>query len=191
VTYATVTQLKSWLDISSADDDALLSDLIDRAQGWIESHTSRVFEVAEDESKTFDYARHVDYDGSVLFFGDLDCAAITSITNGDGTTISAAQFLTLPRNLTPIHAVELRQTSGVLFVDSDDITVVGRWGYSVTPPDVITHATIRLAAWLYRQRDTGMDADRAMVDAHGFTSYPAAMPRDVYQMLVPYRRSVV
>jgi hypothetical protein len=70
----------------------------------------------------------------------------------------------------------------------DAISIEGRWGYSVTPPADVVQATVRLVAWMYRQRDTGVDADRPAVNEQGVMVFPASMPRDVAEMLRPYRR---
>jgi hypothetical protein len=52
--YASVTDLRSFLSIDSATDNALLETLIGRAQRWIEQQTGRVFEAIADSARTFD-----------------------------------------------------------------------------------------------------------------------------------------
>lgn len=188
--YASVTQLKSWLDEDTGADDALLSDLIDRAQSWIETTTQRQFEVQSDTTRTFDAVDDVNEATQTLYL-DGDLCQITSITNGDSTAVTA--YVTMPRREKPYYAIRLKDSADpwTYATDPEDaISIVGRWGYSVTPPDVIIQATLRLAAWMYKQRDTGLDSDRPQVTAQGVMSFPAAMPKDVMQMLQPYRRVI-
>jgi hypothetical protein len=65
--------------------------------------------------------------------------------------------------------------------------ITARWGYSTDPPDDIVHATIRLAAWLYRQRGTANDPDRPTVADGGLVLLPSALPDDVRLILERYR----
>lgn len=188
--YISKTQVKTWLDIDGTDSDTLLDELIARAEAWIENHTNRVFEVTADTTKTFDAVD--DVEGAVLWLGDEDLAQVTTVTNGDGTTITA--YVTQPRRATPYYALKLKDNAGVSWTYSTTpegaISVEGRWGYSVTPPDDIVHACIRLVAFMYRQRDTGADADRVTVNDSGVMSLPAGMPRDVAEILKPYRKVI-
>lgn len=191
--YVSVSQVKGWLDLNTSADDALLGDLVGRAQGIIERYTSRVFEVTEDSTKYFDAVEDVEDEGAgrVLYLGYSDLCAITSITNGDGSAVTA--YVPQPARTTPYYAIKLKESADSWTYNGDPenaIAIVGRWGYSITPPDDIMQATIRLAAWMYRQRDTGADADMTSITAQGVVVQPSAMPRDVMQMLNPYRKVV-
>jgi hypothetical protein len=66
---------------------------------------------------------------------------------------------------------------------------VGRWAYSVTAPADIVQATLRLAAWMYKQRDTMNDGSATTIE-NGITVVPTAIPSDVKTMLSPYKRIV-
>ena len=77
------------------------------------------------------------------------------------------------------------------FDDSDDeISIAGTWGYSATPPADIAHACVRLAAFLYRQKDTSADIDRPLMTGDGVTIMPSAIPQDVKSILDNYRRRI-
>ena len=185
--YASLADLTTYLGIDeSTADDGLLSQLLARAQAAIDTYTRRTFEATADVTRWHTlgnvWGRQLTFDG--------DLCAITSITNGDGATVAASEYHTLPFNRTPYYAVELWRDS-VTAWDADSggqIAVTGRWAYSTTPPADITHACVRLAAWMYRQKDnTGNDAP---IIAGDVTILPTRIPSDVQLMLAPYRRAL-
>lgn len=190
--YATLEQVRAYIEVDDPLNDIhdeLIEGFIDRAKAIIDRYTGYTFEAESDTSRTFDACANVD--GRELIFGGDMCASITSITNGDGTTITSSQYVTEPRNVTPHYAVTLLRSSGVVWTYSTDpenaITVTGRWAYMVTPSDDIVQACIRLASWLYRQRDTNADADRPLLTGDGNVIFPSAIPNDVKAYINHYR----
>jgi len=191
--YTTAALLKTYLGVSGSGDDTLLTALIARAQSAIDHYTGRTFEASGDTTRKFTVG--VDTDGNMLYF-DEDCAAITTVTtnadNGSGgTTIAAAYYVTYPRNRTPYYAIEILNTySWEYTTDAENgITVAGKWAFSTSAPDDIVHATIRLAAYFYRQKDAGVFDTTAIPDA-GIIQIPQGIPRDVQLILNPYRKLV-
>jgi len=188
--YTTTAALKTYLGISDATDDALLATLIGAAQATIDAQTGRTFEAASDTVRKFDAVD--DVQGRTLYF-DSDCAAVTSITNGDGTTLTAGQYTTEPRRSAPYYAVTLLSsfdggwTWGA--APENAIQVTGKWAYSATPPADIVQVCTRLAAFYYRQKDNMGEADRSII-ANGATVLPVSIPSDVRALLAPYRRMV-
>jgi len=188
VQYCTLAEVKNHLDISSDTDDYLLWVAVCQAQAFIDAQTGRTFEAASDTAKTFDAVR--DVDGRLLYVDDL--ASITSVTNGDGTTVTSGQYTTEPRRVTPYYAIRLLSSSGVSWTYTTDpegaISITGKWAYSVSVPADIVQACKRLAAWLYRQREnrTG-DEDRAII-AGSATILPSQVPSDVMQILRSKKR---
>ena len=185
--YCTLAELKLQIGITSTSDDTMLSSLIADAQALIDAQCRRTFEAASDTARTFDAVRNVR--GRLLML-DADLAQITSITNGDGTTVSTSQYTTEPRNATPWWGIRLLSSSGISWTYSTDpedaITITGRWAYSVTPSANVTQATIRLAAWMYRQKDTSKDSgDKVMLGAFGPVVLPSRLPSDVLDLLPP------
>jgi hypothetical protein len=192
--YTDLTTLKQYLSITSADDDALLTALIARAQTLIDTAAARTFEAAADSTRRFDAIRDVTGDGQMLFLDD-DLCQVTTVINGDGTTIPAADYVTEPRRRPPYYALRLKPSAGLAWTYSGDaenaITVTGRWAYSPTAPADIAHACVRLAAHLYRQKDTqSAPLSSPHQSADGVLMLPAQLPADVAQMLIPYRRLV-
>lgn len=179
--YITVARLKQELDLDSQAEDSLLARKIREAQVMIEQATRRVFKATADTTVRFDAAW--DVEGRTLWFPHLDLCAITTVTNGDGTVITADKYVTEPRGETPFYGITLRTSSGLAWTytadPEDAIAVTGRWAFSLTPPDDILQATVRLSAWLYRQRDSSSDFDRVSVGVNGVTMLPASIPQDI------------
>lgn len=183
--YCTISDLKGYLGISATTDDALLYECVLRAQKAIEKRTGRVFEVPADTTRYLD--AEADVVGRLLLLRG-EYAKLTSITNGDGTTVSASNYVTEPRNGTPFYAVTLKSSANVVWTYTDDpenaITVVGRAGYSIVPPDDIVIACLRWAAHMYRAKDA--QVMETMMTEQGIIAVQTGIPRDVYELIRGY-----
>jgi len=187
MSYASLINLKDYLGISVAttEDDPLLTDLLTRAEGIIDAYTGRRFE-AETATKYFTID---DIDGQNLYLWGYDLLSVTKLTNGDGVEIASGSYKLFPRNDNPKWIIRLNEDKAWNFTNGDsEISVAGTWGYSATAPADITHACIRLAAFLYRQKDTSADIDRPMVTGDGVTIMPSGLPLDVQKLLDRYKR---
>ena len=71
----------------------------------------------------------------------------------------------------------------------DAITVVGKWAYSLVPGPAITHATLRIAAWMYRQKDAQVFEPTAMPGLGQLYVAPR-IPQDIDELLGPFKRLV-
>jgi hypothetical protein len=186
--YTTTNEVKRYLGITSDDDNDLVADFITAAMAMIDNHTGYTFEAATDAARTFDAV--ADVEGAMLYVDPL--AAITSITNGDGTTVTSGQYTTQPRRFTPYYAIKLLSSSNVSWTYTTDpenaISITGRWAYSTTAPAPIAQACKRLAGWLYRQKDTNADTDRPILAGDGNVIMPSRMPNDITAILNEYRR---
>ena len=183
--YANLSNLKDYLGITTEGDDNLLSDLLTRAAGVIDAYTGRHFE-AETATK---YFNSDDTYGRELNLYGYDLLTVTKLTNGNAVEIASGNYRLLPRNDDPKWIIKLDEDYSWEFDDSDsEISVVGTWGYSATAPADITHACIRLAAFIYRQKDTSADIDRPLVTGDGVTIMPSGLPSDVQKLLDRYKR---
>lgn len=191
--YTTVSALKTYLGVVGNTDDALLTALIARAQAIVDAYCGRTFEAAQDSTRKLDAKLSVSPDKRTLYV-ERDLCAITSITNGDGVSVAASEYVTEPRWEKPFYGITLKRESDIRWTwdntPEDAITVVGRWAYSATAPADIVQATERLAAYLYRQKDNMSDLDRAVAVSGNMTVLPQSLPRDVQLILAPYRRAV-
>lgn len=187
--YITIAELKDYLGITTDTDDSILTTFIERAQGVIEGYTGRVFE-AETATKYFTIDN---VEGRWLYLWGYDLLSVTTLTDGDAdsTEFTSGQYRLHPRNETPKWAIRLNEDYDWDFDDSDsEISVAGTWGFSTTPPYDIKHACVRLAAFLYRQKDTSSDIDRPMITGDGVTIMPSSIPQDVRSILDNYKRRI-
>lgn len=188
--YCDLAQITEYLGVSETIDDALLMALGDNAKSIIDVYCGRVFSAETNTSRYFDALR--DTNDAILYL-DADLCEISTVINGDGTTIASNQYTTEPRNVKPYYALRLLGSGGKSWSckangDSENaISISGKWAYSVLPPASIVQAQIRLTAYLYRQKDNANDLDRAIV-AGNSTILPQKLPTDIVQMLMPFRR---
>jgi hypothetical protein len=186
--YATLAQLKAYLAITATTDDALLTDLLIRATSVIEQMTRKVFVATLAEPRRFgrsqmmwDSALRRDY---LLLPSGYYIAQLVSATDGDRNTIPLSEIELPPEG--PPYSLLIRRGARWCGA-SQTVEITARWGYSISPPANIIHATIRLAAWMYRQRGTANDPDRPTVADGGLVLLPSALPDDVKQILEHYR----
>jgi hypothetical protein len=190
VAYAQVSDVKLYRGIASTetDDDTLIATLIDAAQSQIDAYCDRTFDATATSTRYFDAVE--DVDGRRLYL-DAECAQIVTITNGDSTTVASTSYTTVPRNETPYREIVIRTGSGVSWTygtePEDAIAVRGRWAYGMTIPAAIGQAAVRLAAYFYAQKDAQVFETTLFPDA-GVMTVPSGMPRDVQELLRPFRR---
>lgn len=187
--YAALPLFKRYEGISEDTDDDLLSHFLLVAQTSIDHGCRQSFEAPADSTRYFSPA-HCD-DGGAIDGRDLILDAplcqITSVTNGNGIVVAAGSYLTQPLNETPWYALRLKQSSGLTWtydtdVESDQIAIVGRWAYSLEADATIQQVTIRMASYLYRQKDNKVDMDRPVMLDSG-TLLPVKLPADIKQLL--------
>ena len=191
--YASVAQLRAYLGLDVNDDDPLLESLLARAQMAIDNYTHRTFEATADTTKFFD--AQLDTSEHYMVLGwtpyGLDLCQITTVTNGDGTTVASSAYVTNPRNYAPWYGLRFKLNSGLYWTFDQDpenaISITGRWAYSTTAPSDIVHAAIRMGAYLYRQKDANT-FDVTAIPGAGVIEVPQGMPKDVAKTLEPYRR---
>ena len=197
MSYATLADLKTYLGVGTTTDDALLSQCITRAQGFIEAQTTRVFEASADTTRTLDALADVwedEYGFARVLVLPADLCQITSVTNGDGTLVSASQYVTEPRGSTPYWALRLKGNTTVAWTYSDTpegaISITGRWAYSTTPPGDVAQACLALAAYFYRQRGAEATGMEPVMSASGVVMMPPRIPDVVKTVIAKYQRVV-
>lgn len=212
--YTTVASVKAYLKIPSnvTVDDTLIQEFIDDACGFIDGETDRKFEAPSDTTFKFDavtYQSYLNafryasptyydyYDWRVLWFDKYDCRQITQVINGDGTIVSANDYVTLPINAaalnSPMFGIRLKLNSNIVWTwdDTPDacIQVTGRWAYSITPPRDIQMCAKLLAARLYKQKDNNMPLQLPQTRRDGQIA-SQNIASDIMGILEGYRRIV-
>lgn len=191
MSYATTAQVKSYLGLTGTSDDTLIGDKINAATSNIETYTDRKFQVQSNSTRYFDSCE--DVDGLTLFL-DHDICHINSITNGDGTAVTSAQYATNPRNGTPYYAIKLKSSYSLSWEDDDNgdnedaIQVSGKWGYSEAPPKDIVEACVQWAALLYKNKDSQV-FDVTATPELGQLTIPKGMPASTRIALRRYQRA--
>jgi hypothetical protein len=186
--YCTITDVREYLGVELLDDDVLIQSLIDTAQAWIDTYCHRTFEASVDETRYVD-ASGDHLRGNVLYIDHVgELCSITSVVNGDGTTVDASDYVTTPRGKTPFYAIRLKTMAPTLWRWTDDwedaIAITGRWAYSITAPEPIKQACVQLVGFYYRQKDQPY-LDVTAVEA-GVVIRPSGIPNHIKMMLRGY-----
>lgn len=177
--YTTLAALKSYGGFEGDEEDELLNALIGSATSIIEDHTQRVFEVDSETDQSFsklNLPTESRFLGNELYFHSELAEEASAITDSPTVTY-------LPEDGPPYWG--MYKTDGAWAYPT--VTVTGYWGYSRTPPPTIEIACLRLAKWLYDQRDTTQGA-AAVITPDGQVLLPRGLPDDVVTLLKPYRK---
>jgi hypothetical protein len=180
--YTDLIYLKSYLNVTGDTDDAILNECISRATAILDAQFSHRFEA----TTATRYYNADDLDGTRVLYLDAPLLTVTTLTNGDGTVITSADYWLLPRNEAPYWRIQLKANGTVTYFEFDDqddeISIVGTWGYMATANAMVQQATTRLAAYVYRQRDSQVFETTAMPEL-GILTIPAGIPNDVKIMI--------
>ena len=192
MSYATLRDIRGYLNIDITSDDPLLQEAIESAESYIDSQTNRHFEAATD-TRYYDRSARDRWNRRLLnLYGD-DLLTITSLTNGDSsaTVIAATDYWLYPRNEPPYHGILLQSDISSYWEWDTDywVTIVGTWGYSATPPDDIRQATLTMAAYLYRSKDAAVFETTAIVES-GAIVIPQGVPATVDRIINRYKRRI-
>lgn len=190
--YVDLSEFKEYLGIPTNDDNALLRRLLERAQEIFNGQTRKVFEAEADSTRHFDAIANVN--GKTLLL-DADLCSITTIVNGDGSTIASNKYVTEPRNTTPYYAITLLISSGLYWQsasngDSENaISITGKWAYSTTAPADVVDAVIDIATVLYRKKDNANDYSRTVITPTS-TILPGGVSSTTVGTIKRYRRLI-
>ena len=184
----TVADVKTYIGgIDATSDDDLIEGLINDAAAFIGRQTHRQFEAA---SATRYFDALADVQGPTLYL-DEDLLSVTTITNGDSVVVASDEYVLLPTNLSPKYAIRLLASGGKSWTYDTDheeaISILGNWGYATTVPADVAEACKLLAAYKYRARQAGPDADRTVI-ANGIVIAPSRIPGMVEELIKPYRK---
>lgn len=187
--YLDAGTLRTYIGGIDTSQDALLTATIARAQSQIETETRRKFEAQTNITRVYPnfYDRIV---GMNHLYLDDDLLSLTTLVNGNGSTIASSGYFLLPLNQTPSQSIRLKTNPSPVWIWNTDqtIQVTGTWGFSTTAPADIVQATLRLATKMWRERDSQI-FDITFEPGMGQLTIPAGMPKEVQQLIAPYRRN--
>jgi len=202
--YATLTDLKSWMNIDDSVDDATLTLALTNAQAAIDRYTERTFVLSSDHSATArTFGTRVPGAVWVDDIGDTSGLIVKIDDNDNGvfeTTLTlstdyvldppvgqyqaggrwpATRILTIGSTLLPTYSESNRRR----------VEVTAKWGWPAVPSE-IQLATLYLAADLFRRRDApfgvlgwGSEMGISRIGSNPFKA--------VAGLLEPYRKSMV
>jgi hypothetical protein len=184
--YCLYSDIATALNIAGSQDNTWLTTLADSASAWVDVHCavpSGGFVVAVDSTRRFDVCALED--GCLLL--DVPLVSLTSLTNGDGTSIDTATVRLQPINGPHYWSIRMLSTGpGWQWVQDGLFSVTGKWGWSTTVPTPVKEATIMLAAWLYKRYQAALQ-DAANNVEIGQMMYSERMPKQVVALLAPFR----
>ncbi len=196
--YATLAEFLAQpeIDSSAPADDEFIEDLLERASRAADGYCGTWF-YASTQTRTYDMPS-----GRVLVL-DVPLLTVTTLTNGDGTTIAASEYNLWPYNGPNRAEIRLKQSSTTTWQpatagDTEDvISVAGTWGYvsrASTDPESVgvvlntKDAALAIALSAYKRRyGVGVDGV-AQVTGAGVVITPRGIPADAKRLLDPYKR---
>jgi hypothetical protein len=194
--YASLDEFLAQPEITSDApvDDVFIEDLLARASRAADGFCG-VWFYANTQTRSYNMprGRELELDAPLL--------SVTSITNGDGTSVAASSYTLYPLN--GPHFTSIKLTPGNVWVPDvssgadNAISVTGTWGYvdrNATDPEsmiVITNTTdavLATALAAYKKRYGSGTEGVAQVTGAGVVITPRGMPVDAKQLLTPYVR---
>lgn len=139
--YATLLELKNFMTprgLSSSNittdtnDDSIMSVLLETVSRYVDDQCHRTF-YPRFETRYFDIPEEQTND-TILFMDD-DLLSITTLTNGDSSTITSTQYVLYPKNTYPKQWIKLLGSSSIMWQASSygdnesAISLAGLWGF--------------------------------------------------------------
>lgn len=188
--YATLAEYKTYQRITSTDttDDTFIEVAIESASRWIDRESGTRFYTAT-ETRKYDIPK----DNLPLLL-DQYFSAITTVTNGDGSTISVGNYVTLPANSLPIWGLSLADRTGASWALSGTtgtiqaISITGSVGYSASAPKDIFLSCMEIAKALYSRRFGENLTMKTVITNAGVVQIPDGVPDWAAETISHYRR---
>jgi len=119
--------------------------------------------------------------------------SISTLTNGDNTTIASTDYIFLPANVTPKYSIKLKQSIGYIWVaDGSDteqvIDVAGDWGFSSTAPDDIRRACLDISVQSYHRRKGKNNTGSVTITAAGVIISPQDVPQQARRIINSHKK---
>ncbi len=172
---------------TSTGDDTVIEQIIEGASRVIDNETRRTFYPRAE-------TRYYDVPESNTLYLDDDLISIAKFTNGDGTEITAGDYLTKPYNETPKYAVKIKDASTVTFeFDSTNngekaISISGSWGWGTSVPKDVEIATLEIAKTVYHRRFGENESSETTITGAGVIISPNDIPASARAVIQKYQR---
>ena len=188
--YTTLAKIKAIIGTTLIDaaDDAVIEDMITQSSRLIDIVTRRTF-YPRTETHLYDCPRN-----RFLWVDDDDLLTITTLTNGDATIITTADYSLEPANTTPKYVIKLKQSSSVSGqTDANGnteqvISVAGTWGATSTTPADIESACNDIVISAYHRRNGENVSGVATITGGGVIITPQMIPASAMPTLQHWQR---
>jgi hypothetical protein len=177
------------LTVDTVDDD-VMELLIASASRYIDGQTNDRW-YADTATHYFD-TPHKTFD--ILFF-DENLNSITSVTNGDGSTLLSTDYVLYPSNSYPKWGIQILANSGGGWLMTNGspqqaISILGSWG-NATIPDDIKSACIQIAFASYKRRTGENVAGKTIITGGGVVVMPEDVPGFAKDVINNHRRNAI
>jgi hypothetical protein len=191
--YGSLETLKHRLSVTGTSDDALLEDALNWARRYIDGYCDRrTYGFASTTATRYFGREHLDpRDRSILWL-DEDLVSVTTLTNGDSdATVLASSTYWLwtvdGRNGgPPYYGLKLKSDYAWEFDTDQFVSVLGAWGYSSAPDDLVLGCAYRLGEFHYRSR--APQKTTTIYDGSVRTEKLEGFPKDVLMALDQRKR---
>lgn len=184
--YCTVLDIKQRLEISVDDYDSALTALassvsakIDDAFGWLPDS----YAVTSNTTRYFDACAVC---GPTLRL-DVPLLTVSSITNGDTTAVTSGMYRLFPRNTDRKYEIHMLSGYSWQFVTDGEISVTGKFGYSLTVPPQVRETAIIYAGWLFKRYQAALQDATASADFGQLVMRDSAMPKQAVELMADVR----
>lgn len=169
--YATLAELKQWLNIQDSSKDMQLQTLLDGASAYIDKFCRRSFLPSPLESRTY----VLSLDGDVVYTHDIVTLENVSVDGelATATLVGAGPYIGV--------RLDNRVRSGT------KVVVTASFGYGTTVPAEIKLATLRIAGAMFRQAEAGFSEAIATGEL-GTINVTRSMDSFSRQLISQYRR---
>lgn len=190
--YVTFADFRAYMDALtqgrpasySEADQTFINGALAAATEFVERETGRRFAA---RSQTRYYGR----DSISLTTGrlnlDTDLLSVTTLTNGDGSTIPAGGYRLWPRNAERFDSIELRSGHAWQWGTDGEVEIAGQWGYSLAPTEDVKRVICRLA-YLEQMRRTATGEVNIL---EGGFQFDTVLPRDIAEWIRKMNRGRV
>lgn len=187
--YPNHSDVKTYLNIQTTRDDIVLAEFVQRAIVMFENLARRTF-LPKVDTKYFDGNSQEIVSWNTLFIRSEDLLAVTELMI-NGEVVPSDEFI-LDGDGPPYYKIQLLHESDFSFYNYTinpfrSIKITGTWGYGDEIPADVFGAIIRLAAYLYSQKDNAMELDRTNAVAASM-GIQGGIPKDIERIAVVYRR---
>lgn len=170
------------LNINATTYNADLNSMIEAISRRIDEHYGLLPNSFAQQSDATRYFDDSCVRGDSLYL-DHPLLSITSITDGQGNSVSSANYRLHPRNAGRYNEVRLLSTVDSWAFNTDgEIVVVGKWGYSLSPPADVSEACRYWSAYLFKRWQAALQ-DATANQELGQLVYTEQMPKQVRALL--------